>query len=1489
LPFGGFVDAQEVTKIYRKPSSSFIENKGQWERELLYKADVADGRLRLYNESILVSLLNSDDRRAFNALIHDESEWAQKALENHVTRGHNYRIKFVNSNPAVQISGEEKQETYHNYFIGNDPDKWASNVSLFSQVKYTNLWEGIDLVLKESGGYLKYDIIVHPGADISQIQLEYIGQDGMALVNDELIIRTSVREVKESKPFVYQEESGELKEVEAGYKLEGNRMFFTLPEGYDPSQKLIIDPQVEIIFSTYSGAGSENWGHTATYDKGSTNPFARNLYGGGRIIGGSLPNVTGSFDATHNGNWDFQISKYNVNSNPWSTFIGGSSDDMPHSMISDDFGNLIIFGSTTSNNFPTGNQTNEDPYDETYNGDVDIVIFKLSSNGQTMMASTYFGGSGTDGRHNGSLYYNYGDDFRGEVMVNQLGKIMIASVTTSSNIAPGYSGGADALVAKFSSDLANLEFATLIGGPQDDQAASVKINDNDQLVVCGGTRSSTLPVTGGVVDGSYNGDVDGFVAVLNPVGFVQALTYIGTPFYDQARFIEIGTDDYVYVLGNTQGSWGGPIPATAYMDFTGSQFVIALNMELTEYKVRTKFGSGSTSGLNNLSLTAFLVDTCRNIYISGWGGGLAGGTTINGLPLSSEEDQGEGLGAFDVNNNGGNFYFAVFAPEMEKLFFGSYFGSSGSIRPHVDGGTSRFDENGYIYQGICACGSNLNEPPIVNPAHPNNNAGCNLATVKVWFDVGRAVAEGGAEPTDIQCYEEGEPYTVDFYPVETNGVEFIWDFGDSSEVSTEETPTHTYQDTGTYMVYFTAIDSSLCIPTAVDSFPLTIKEIPVSEGNLVTGRCDSLVVNAETLFESWPDFVSLEWNMGDGNTYADTNSVTHYYDDPGTYIVSLNVSDETCGYDTTYTQEVFLPDSFANDFNILDSLFQPLQEEEICGTTLINFENEGSGLEFIWDFGDGSVTSTEFEPAHNYDFGQYQVQLISIDSTKCNLTDTTYKTLRIYPINELFADFVYDGNCDQPEVEFINTGTPGLPEDLGGYTWYFGDGSTGIGDTSYHNYASSGTYTISLVVDDTTACTIRDSIAYEATIRTSLDVQADFFHLEEEDCDYEERFFFTGNDPEGSEVLWNMGDGTEYTYGSDVIQFDHVYDTSGYYLVTLVVRDPECLVTDSTFEEIYIEPQIIASFLSGEGGCSPYSPDLFNTSTPGEQTTYSWDFGNSQVSNEINPSVTYSVTEAQTFEVWLLLVDPLSCNKRDSISTTVSVSPVIDLELEEYYKLCDDSSIVIDAGEFEADYFWSTGNTQQTQLIDEQGNYYVVVTNEFCQDSAGFFVEVFLHPSEDFSTTVCPEPPLVLSPSATIGDFGIVWNTGETTQTIEVTETGKYYNYYLDENQCARHDTMRVTVIDDSDRIFAPNSFTPNGDGLNETWKVFGGSENDYQLQLFDRWGNLVWETTDIDETWDGVIDGRLGEPGVYVYKVFFYSECYQRTIDTHGTVLLMR
>ncbi len=735
--------------------TKFIPNNGQWASNILYKADLPSGEFFLENNQITYFFFDQD---SLHQVWHNFKKSA--IIQNQV-----FRVQFEGSTGPTSVSSSgDTSEEYYNYFIGNDRSKWVGKVHGTDQVTMNNLWQGIDLVIQTSGDGVKYSFIVHPGADPDLIKLRYLGADSTNVdESDTLRVNSHMINIVEQPPFAYQYKSKFLSkttvyhELSASYTmLESNLVGFNV-QNYSPHDTLTIDPIV--IFSTFSGSKADNFGFTGTF-----NP-AGNGFSGGTVYAPGYPTTTGAFQVKYAGGSttydangymqeygrDVGILKYSPDGTKliWCTYLGGKNNEQPHSMIVNSKDELIVFGTTASSDFPVTSGA----YDTVYHGQGDIYITIFSEDGSKLIASTYIGGSGRDGFNGnqpyneptGPLSYNYGDAYRGEVIVDDSDDILVASCTQSQDLITKtpfqskFGGVQDGLVMKLSPDLKKLDWMSFLGGSDQDAAYGIHLDSKQNIFVCGGTQSTNFPTTFGTYSPTYNGGIDGFLVKISPDGKkTLASTYIGTNSYDQSYLVQTDGNDQVYVTGQSLGNF--PVIGTVFSNANSKQYIAQLDNNLTKITRSTIFGSGS--GHINLSPSAFLVDLCGRVYVSGWGGVVNfyyrndTGTTF-GMPLTPD--------AFQTKTNGSNFYLIILSKNMSNLVYGTYFGGlSSNSEEHVDGGTSRFDRNGIVYQSVCGgCGGYSDFPTTPGAWSRKNNGrrafptsvgqggGCNNAMFKI--------------------------------------------------------------------------------------------------------------------------------------------------------------------------------------------------------------------------------------------------------------------------------------------------------------------------------------------------------------------------------------------------------------------------------------------------------------------------------------------------------------------------------------------------------------------------------------------------------------------------------------------------------------------------------------------------------------------------------------------------------------------------------------
>ena len=316
-----------------------------------------------------------------------------------------------------------------------------------------------------------------------------------------------------------------------------------------------------------------------------------------------------------------------------------------------------------------------------------------------------------------------------------------------------YRGGTtDALVCKLNPDLSGLLWSSYLGGEAADAAYSLQLDASNTLYVCGGTASSQFPTTTGTLTPTWQGNIDAFVARIAPDGSrLERATYLGTDSYDQAYFLQLDGADGVYVLGQSLGAY--PVTTGRYSNPGSHQFIHKFSTDLATTDFSTVFGSGRAS--LDISPTAFLVDQCDRIFVSGYGGSrFISGSSTTGLPVTAT--------AVQRTTDGSDFYLLQLAPGAAKLEYATFFGGYG-LQEHVDGGTSRFDKRGIVYQAVCGgCGggSNFPIPAGANTfSATNNSANCNNAAFKFDFQP-TAISAG----PDISVCLSAPLYRLTGYP-----------------------------------------------------------------------------------------------------------------------------------------------------------------------------------------------------------------------------------------------------------------------------------------------------------------------------------------------------------------------------------------------------------------------------------------------------------------------------------------------------------------------------------------------------------------------------------------------------------------------------------------------------------------------------------------------------------------------------------------------------
>lgn len=514
------------------------------------------------------------------------------------------KMKLADANQAPAVAGSDELPGRINYYVGNDPAAWHADIATFGKVKYSGVYDGVDLVYYGNQRELEYDFLVAPRTDPSVIKLEFAGADKLELsANGDLLVHVGERVVRHHAPVIYQENEGGRNTIAGGYALnrsaEGTTVGFELGE-YDHDQPLVIDPVV--VFSTYLGGSGGD-------DLFTLEPiFSAAVDGAGAIY---LTGFTPSPDfptmnpnqAAHAGVNDVFITKLNSTGTAllYSSFFGGSDDDRAYSLSLGPAGEVFISGLTFSTNFPTMT-----PFQNSNHGQNDGFVAKFTSTG-ALSYSTYLGGGG------------------GEVCTfikNQGANVVVFAGATGSidfpvanALQPNNAGQQDFIVGKLDLSTNTMLFSTYLGGTGADSMtfASAAVDGAGNVYVGGVSSSIDYPISVGAFQNESGGSDDVVVTKLNPSGSaIVYSTYIGGNLIDNADAMAVDSGGNVYVTGFTRSANYPTKNAVQPALKDPDAFVTKLNATGTGLVFSTFLG-----GLNLERGSGITTDAAGNCYVTG--------------------------------------------------------------------------------------------------------------------------------------------------------------------------------------------------------------------------------------------------------------------------------------------------------------------------------------------------------------------------------------------------------------------------------------------------------------------------------------------------------------------------------------------------------------------------------------------------------------------------------------------------------------------------------------------------------------------------------------------------------------------------------------------------------------------------------------------------------------------------------------------------------
>ncbi len=589
---------------------------------------------------------------------------------------HRVDVELLGCNPNAQLVAEGKSTAYYNYFTAGCPQGGVSYVHSYQQVTYKNIYPNIDLVFnaspslynggqsalpsREGGRQAEYSFVVHPGGNVSDIKLQYKGQNSIALANNMLKVNVTAGDFYESIPNSYLTDTKQP--VQVNYTSLGSNIFgFLISNSQLLINKgkgdLVIDPTPNLSWATYYGNLSE--GSSGIVLDGSDN-----VYITGYTNSSSGIATVGAYQTSLLGSQDAFIAKFNPTGSSllWGTYYGGAGGfgSQGDGIAIDASNNLYITGTT----FGALGMSTPGAYQTAYGGGVyDAFVAKFNSTGSSLLWGTYYGGTGQD----------YGNS----IVLDASDNVYITGFTTSTNAisTPGsyqtaYGGGnEDAFIAKFNPTGTALLWGTYYGGSGDDAGNAITLDAGNDVYVAGQTTSTASISTPGAFQTAYGGGTeDAFVAKFNPTGSSLLWgTYYGGSGIDYGYSLALDASANVYLSGSTTSTSGIASPGALVTVFSGTE--IAFIAKLAPNGASRIWGTYFDAGDQEDDGSYLMLDASGNIY-------TAGDTYNNGIfPLGDAT-----AGAWEIANSSGKEvgYIAKINNAGTNLIWGTYFGGAGN-------------------------------------------------------------------------------------------------------------------------------------------------------------------------------------------------------------------------------------------------------------------------------------------------------------------------------------------------------------------------------------------------------------------------------------------------------------------------------------------------------------------------------------------------------------------------------------------------------------------------------------------------------------------------------------------------------------------------------------------------------------------------------------------------------------------------------------------
>lgn len=1381
-------------KVFIKEFGQFaknaLETKIPFSEPILYGVENGDFSAYFTQKGIIFQFperLNIEEKDR-------EKEGREREEKTIKTIWHTANMRWVGSNPSVEVIADEKVPNYYNYgefYAGADNKTTYNFVPAFKKIKYIDLYPGVDAEFEfpEEGG-IKYKFIVKPNVVIPPIAFQW---DGVKKVyTDE---KGSLHIKGKFSPFSL---------YSAWHIVDHAPNAFTASSHKDiPVKFNVNDNKVELKFSSSTVSSSEG----IVIDPWLTPTTYASLNRAFDIQEDSVGNIF-----IHGNQSNYHVEKYNsLGALQWSyvtysVFLGDIAVDNP--------GNTYIIGG-----YCTGKRQKLDPSG--------VLVWSLGglceewrlafNYSKTVLAVCgYFVNPGGNnlarldmvtGAVSDQIAYNQetrsiATDCNGDMYSLHLPSAELRK--TNADFTPGgvvpsglaliYAGTGYALNPAYSPSVFQGFNGTLIQGPYVYIYDGITLRRFNKSTL---THINTVTVPNGVnyqcsgLSTDPCGNV--YAGTTNSiVKFDSALTYMETiptpgPVYD----IMLGSSGDLLAcgsgfVGNFSISCAAPPPLSVTVtstnaDCDGGTSSVFVSGGIAPYSYIWQPGGQTTDSIGNLSpgtYTYTVTDPFCRAYQDSIiitlipplviESGLVG--VVSPGVVSNESCPAALNGSATVTASGGTGPYTFYW----------------NTNPVQYGQTATGLAAGAYLATVVDADSCRDTLSIVITRNLNPNAAFGYTKV---------------------CYGTATQFSDSSTTTSGTIVSWTWDFGDGSPVNNNASPSYIYPNPGNYVVTLIITTNFGCADTITKSVQVYYNPIASFSSNDVCLKDTVYFTNTSSVDNSTA-IGSYLWKFGDLSPTSNLQNPNHYYSAAGTYsVILVTTTTDLCAKSDTLSVNTFDPPSSVYTVNntcLLDSA--------VFANTSLS-PTMGSTASWSWNFGDGSaLNTTVWNPHHLYAVpGNYQTTLITY-SSNLGCPDTLQDSITVFPMP--VANFGFTNVCLNVPM-FFNDQSTVSSGSITGWSWNFGDGTPVITiQNPNHVYVNPGTYTVTLMVTTNNGC--KNTVSKVVVVHALPVAKFSFSNV----CDGSVVQFNDMSNILATDTLqswsWNFGDNSPVNNNQNT---SHLYSAPGSYPVELlVVSNFGC--KDSITKTSIINPNPVVNFgANGTTGCEPLCIPFFNSSTilTGANIKWAWVLGDGN-----------SISNSQSFD---------HCYINDSV--------------------------------FAANFY-----TVTLTVTSDSGCVSTLTKNNY----------ITVYPNPNASFTVQPKTAVITNPVISISDLSAganfwSWNFGNGSDTSSLSDplphtyadTGAYTITLITTTQYNCIDTAYQTIIIEPDFVFyIPNSFTPDADGINDTFTGKGIFIKNFEMTIFDRWGNLIFFSDEINKPWDGKINGgsEIAPVDVYVYVV---------------------